>query len=87
MTVSTSTVVNVHIQLVGDEARRIHKTAQQRGTTVDAVIEDAIRTYLAFDSESVEWSVGSLSSFQEGLDNDEDAIYDDWRRLYDTDKG
>ncbi len=29
-----------------------------------------------------DWQALSLSHFQEGLDNDEDAVYDNWREHY-----
>ncbi len=33
-------------------------------------------------NEDTEWQQLSLHSFEEAWNNDEDAIYDDWRNLY-----
>lgn len=84
MTVSTSTrlALDITIKLEGTEAQQIHKAARQRGLTMDALIEDAIRAYLVSATEESGWSALSLSQFQQGLDNDEDSIYDNWRELY-----
>ena len=38
-------------------------------------------------SEEVDWSALSLSTFQKDWDNPEDAIYDDWRKLYGVSTG
>ncbi len=35
-------------------------------------------------SDDVDWTVMSLETFQKDWDNTEDAIYDNWRELYDV---
>ncbi len=45
---------------------------------LDSVLEEA----QPVSADATDWQALSLSQFQEGLDNEEDAIYDNWREHY-----
>ncbi len=69
-------------------AERLSRLAQQQRTSEDAVIERALDILFSLtdlldeQAEHRGWSFVSGDSLQRLWGNDEDAAYDDWRKLY-----
>jgi len=62
-----------------------------KGARQLTIVERLILAKLLLDSiltgeldDEAEWSVMGLDAFQKDWDNAEDAIYDNWRSLYDV---
>jgi hypothetical protein len=55
---------------------------QKRLLLARMLLDSVLETEKPIQIDQADWRVLSLSQFQEGLDNDEDAIYDDWRKHY-----
>ena len=49
------------------------------GTEVDIVVQPAGEST---DPEKADWSQLGMSRLEEEWDNSQDAIYDDWKKLY-----
>lgn len=79
-------VVEKHVRLSSEHADRLSRLAQTKALREDQIIEKALDILFSltelFD-EQVErrgWAFLSESSLQRVWDNEEDAIYDNWRR-------
>jgi hypothetical protein len=55
---------------------------QKRLLLARMLLDSVLETEGPAQMDQADWLALSLSRFQEGLDNDEDAIYDDWRGHY-----
>jgi metal-responsive CopG/Arc/MetJ family transcriptional regulator len=83
MQVKTNTLIRVQVTLNDDEANRLHLISQRSGIKPSDLIAKAIHTYIerksAEVSESDAWMALSLSAFEEAWDNEQDAIYDNYK--------
>ena len=76
------------IRLSAECAERLSLLAEVHQTGEDQIVEKALDVLLAltdlFDerTERQGWSFLSEASLQRIWDNDEDAVYDNWRQLY-----
>ena len=81
-------VVEKQIQLSAEHAARLHQIAQDYKTDESRLIGKALdilfnlTDLLDTQNERQGWSALSEGSLQRVWDNDEDAIYDNWRELY-----
>ena len=80
------------IRLTDVQAQRLERLAEATGTTEDALISKALS--ILFENGATEeeasrkqWSALSLKAFDRVWNNDEDAIYDNWKELYGISKG
>jgi len=82
------TVVEKRICLSSERAERLSRLAQARAISEDDIIEKALDIFFSLtellDEQSgrQSWSFLSEDSLQRVWDNEEDAIYDNWRELY-----
>lgn len=87
---SVPTVVEKHIRLSEERANRLHRLAAIHQISEDQIIEtalDILFTLTDFFNESNERqgrSCLSDAALQRAWDNEADAVYDDWRALYDV---
>jgi hypothetical protein len=87
---SVPTVVEKHIRLSEERANRLNRLAEIHQIREDQIIEralDILFTLTDLFDESTErqgWSFLSDAALQRVWDNEEDAVYDDWRALYDV---
>lgn len=58
---------------------RIQQQFQQATEDLPAQMENILADA---QGEETDWLAMSLATFQQGWDNEEDAIYDQWRELY-----
>lgn len=78
------------IHLSVDRAERLAQLAHERGSTEDALIEKALDILFSLTGEGQEeeerraWQALSVKSLDRIWDNEADAVYDNWRALYDT---
>jgi hypothetical protein len=83
MTVSFQSTIEAQVKLQGTEANKALIASAQRGLSVDQFIQLAIQRFIQETlGEEEDWQRLSLEQFQVGLDNAEDAIYDNWREHY-----
>ncbi len=84
------TVIEKRIYLSSERAERLSRLAQARAISEDDIVEKALDIFFSLtellDEQSgrQSWSFLSESSLQRVWDNKEDAIYDNWRELYDV---
>jgi hypothetical protein len=83
-----STAVERRVQLPPESAERLRLLAEQHHVSEDQILVRAIEVLfdVAGDADG-HAERGGFSSLSEGAlervwDNDEDAAYDDWRKLY-----
>jgi hypothetical protein len=87
---SIPTVVEKHIRLSVERANRLNRLAEIHQIREDQIIEralDILFTLTDLFDESTErqgWSFLSDAALQRVWDNEEDAVYDNWRALYDV---
>ena len=87
---SVPTVVEKRIRLSEERANRLNRLAEIHQIGEDQIIEralDILFTLTDLFDESTErkgWSFLSGAALQRVWDNEEDAVYDDWRVLYDV---
>ena len=87
---SVPTDVEKHIRLSEERANRLNRLAEIHQIGEDQIIEralDILFTLTDLFDESTErqgWSCLSDAALQRVWDNEEDAVYDDWRALYDV---
>ena len=81
-------MVEKYIRLPSEHADRLSRLAQVKALSEDQVIEKALNILFTltelFDEQAERrgWSFLSESSLQRVWDNEEDAVYDNWRELY-----
>jgi hypothetical protein len=81
-------VVDKHIRLSAERANRLNQLAQTRGVSEDQVIAGALDILFSLTellderTERHGWSFLSEASLECVWDNEEDAVYDNWRELY-----
>jgi len=61
-------------------SRARHLTLVERLLLAKLLLDDVLASDL---SDEANWSAMGLEAFQRDWDNPEDAIYDNWRELYD----
>ena len=77
-----SSAISPQLAKVIEESKRL--TASERLLFARSLLD----SLLADDAlENIEWMRLGLRSFQQDWDNEEDAIYDDWRKHYDVSEG
>jgi predicted transcriptional regulator len=87
---NSTSVVEKHIRLSAEHADRLSRLAQTHQTHEDQIVEralDILFTLTDLFDEGVErrgWSFLSEAALQRVWDNEEDAVYDNWRELYDV---
>jgi len=72
-----ATHLPTHVATALDALRRL--TALERLTLAKLLLESVLADEW---SEQAAWTALGLSSFERDWDNDEDAIYDNWREHY-----
>lgn len=83
-----ATAVEKQVHLSAECADRLGRLARARETSEDVIVEKALNVLfeltdlLERDSESREWAHLSEASLQRVWENDEDAVYDNWKDLY-----
>ena len=83
-----SPTVEKRIHLSQEHADRLGRLAQSKALTEDQIIERALGILFnlaeLFDEQAERqgWSFLSQSSLQRVWDNEEDAVYDNWKELY-----
>ena len=86
--VEMSAIVTKQVHLPADCAERLERLAQGRGMSEDALLEKALSLLFQLAEATDEaddpraWQALGLSAFERDWDNEEDAIYDDWRKHY-----
>ena len=86
MDVQTSPTIEVQIKLSGPEAEQLSVLAARQGISTADLIRRAIERVMDSEAEdTAEWQALSLVAFEAGWDNDEDAVYDNWRERYGLD--
>ncbi len=84
----TPTPVEKHVRLSAECAERLSRLAQAQAMSEDQIIEKALDILFKltelFDenAERRGWSFLSQASLQRIWDNEEDAVYDNWKELY-----
>jgi len=80
--------IEKHVRLSAECADRLSRLAQSQKISEDRIVEKALDILFQltelFD-EGVErwgWSFLSQASLQRIWDNEEDAVYDNWQKLY-----
>lgn len=85
---ATVTTVEKHIRLSAECADRLSRLARAQEVSEDRIIERALDILFSltdlFDEriERKGWSFLSEESLRRIWDNEEDAVYDNWRELY-----
>jgi hypothetical protein len=84
MEVTAQPALEIQIRFEDTEANQITTLAQSKGLTPSELIRRAIRAFLTQEAAGLpdDWAALSLSSFEAGWDNPDDAVYDDWRERY-----
>lgn len=77
MTFTASTAASQRVTQIFKGARQL--TTMERLTLAKLLLESVLTDE---PDEDASWSALSLDAFQKDWDNAEDAIYDDWRKLY-----
>jgi hypothetical protein len=65
--------------------KRARQLNNQERLLLAKMLLDSVVTFET--DQETDWQHLSLASFAAGWDNPEDAIYDNWRELYDTAEG
>ncbi len=84
----TPTVVEKHIKLSTERAERLSQLSQSGQISEDRIVEKALDILFSLtdlvdaQAEQRGWSFLSERSLERVWDNDEDAIYDNWKELY-----
>jgi hypothetical protein len=87
---SVSNVVEKHILLSVERADRLDRLARSHQLPADQIVEKALDILFSLTdllderTEQQGWSFLSEPALQRVWDNEEDAIYDNWRELYDV---
>jgi len=87
---STPNVVEKHVWLSLEHADRLGRLAQAHQTREDRIIEKALDILFSLTdllderTDRQGWSSLSETALQRVWDNKEDAVYDNWRELYDV---
>jgi predicted transcriptional regulator len=87
---SVSNVVEKHIRLSVERANRLDRLAHTHHLPEDQIIEKALDILFSLTdlldgrTEQQGWSFLSEPALQRVWDNEEDAVYDNWRELYDV---
>jgi len=82
------TVVERRIRLSTEQADRLSRLAQAHGLDEDQVVEKALDILFSLTdlfnerTERHGWSFLSEDALRRVWDNEEDAVYDNWRELY-----
>lgn len=82
------TAVEKRIRLSSERADRLSRLARVRAVSEDQIVEKALDILFnltdLFDEQAERrgWSFLSESSLRRVWDNEQDAIYDNWRKLY-----
>ena len=82
------TAVEKRIRLSAERADRLSRLARVRAVSEDQIVEKALDILFnltdLFDEQAERrgWSFLSESSLRRVWDNEQDAIYDNWRKLY-----
>lgn len=82
------TAVEKRIRLSAERADRLSRLARVRAVSEDQIVEKALDILFdltdLFDEQAERrgWSFLSESSLRRVWDNEQDAIYDNWRELY-----
>ena len=82
------TAVEKRIRLSSERADRLSRLARVRAVSEDQIVEKALDILFGltdlFDEQAERrgWSFLSESSLRRVWDNEQDAIYDNWRKLY-----
>ena len=85
-----STVVEKHIRLSVERADRLDRLARTHQIEEDRIIEKALDILFSLTdllderTERHGWSFLSETALQRVWDNEEDAVYDHWRELYEV---
>jgi hypothetical protein len=85
---SAPNVVEKHIRLSVERADRLGRLAQIHQIHEDQIIEKALDILFSLTdllderTERQGWSFLSEAALQRVWDNEEDAVYDNWRELY-----
>jgi len=85
---SVPNVVEKHIRLSVERADRLGRLAQVHQIHEDQIIEKALDILFSLTdllderAERQGWSFLSEATLQRVWDNEEDAVYDNWRELY-----
>ncbi len=85
---NAATSIEKYVHLSAECADRLGRLARARETSEDLIVEKALNVLfeltdlLERDSGSREWSHLSETSLERVWENDEDAIYDNWKDLY-----
>jgi len=85
-----STVVEKHIRLSVERADRLDRLARTHQIAEDRIIEKALDILFSLTdllderTERQGWSFLSETALQRVWDNEEDAVYDHWRELYEV---
>ena len=78
--------MKVQVTLDEHEENHLNALSQHRGITTGNLSSHAIREFTNgkpnVDDEVHNWSAMSLAAFERERDNDEDAVYDNWRAPY-----
>ena len=87
---SVPNVVEKHIRLSVERADRLGRLAQVHQIHEDQIIEKALDILFSLTdllderAERQGWSFLSEAALQRVWDNEEDAVYDNWRELYEV---
>ena len=87
---TTSSVIEKHIQLSVERADRLNRLAQTHQIHEDRIVEKALDILFSLTdllnerTERRGWSFLSETALQRVWDNEEDAVYDNWRELYEV---
>ncbi len=89
MQVKTKSSMKVQVTLAENEADRLNQLSKRRGVSASDLIAKVIQDFIndEMKDEVRDWSAMSLAAFEKDWDNDEDAIYDNWRELYEVQSG
>ncbi len=84
----STTIIEKSVRLSADRVERLHYLAQTRQVSEDQLIAQALDVYFSLSEGSTtlkdkeDWSLLSEDALGRIWDNEADAAYDDWRRLY-----
>ena len=87
---SVPSVVEKHIRLSVERADRLSHLAQAHQIHEDQIIEKALDILFSLTdllderAERQGWSFLSEAALQRVWDNEKDAVYDNWRELYEV---
>jgi hypothetical protein len=87
---STLNVVEKHVWLSVERAERLGHLAQAHRIREDQIVEKALDILFSLTdllderTDRQGWSFLSEAALQRVWNNEEDAVYDNWRELYDV---